>query len=246
MYQQGTPFFMPYEIHSSILVDAPQVKLLPLQQVKPFTHRQTKVELPRDEQAPCPVKFRFQHDLESLWWVMIWIVLYRVGGEDALRLVKMIFTYSRVPSIPRARFFLYRTPDLNAHLDTQLEALAPFFVEIQKILLSLYSSKETTGNLPAYVEYGKIYEQVWTALTHVFALVAEIQDVTFLDPDLEQVDPELEPETAEMKTKKRKSKVKDDHDFRPNRQGSIRGKATPTGPADRPRRSVRVSRRQVG
>lgn len=45
-----------------------------------------------------PPSFLFQHDMEPLWWVALWILLYRVKHPAALKVAKVVFTYGKVPT----------------------------------------------------------------------------------------------------------------------------------------------------
>lgn len=249
MYQQGTPFFMPYEIHSSVPIHVPKSMLVSsMESVEPFPEPGDKTEAerppPNNRRAKRPWKFRFQHDLESLWWVMLWIVLYRVGGAKGLVLAKMIFIYSRTPSPSRITFFLTQKPSLNDHINHKLQKLSPYFIEIQNVFLNFDTSSETTDNPFRHADYARIYGGVWAPLTHLVRLAYQTKGVSFQpeahpDPELvgsnpEPLDSDPEPEASEKKKGKRKAK--DDQEYRPRRSSTWRS-AAPAG--TRVRRSKR-------
>ncbi|KAF6758221.1 hypothetical protein DFP72DRAFT_1005947 [Ephemerocybe angulata] len=97
----GTPYFMAYEIQSSDLIC-------------PLDHR--KLEKPRSvvwgppppdrESAASEISFKtvvhtVLHDIESLWWLILWIITSRVSCEASKIAMKAIFRVTNAPSAAR-------------------------------------------------------------------------------------------------------------------------------------------------
>ncbi|CAA7260736.1 unnamed protein product [Cyclocybe aegerita] len=57
------------------------------------------------EVPPIFVRYSFQHDLESLWWVQLWCVIERIN-EMSLQYVNKIFQTTYRPSTDRRDAFL--------------------------------------------------------------------------------------------------------------------------------------------
>ncbi|XP_006457561.1 hypothetical protein AGABI2DRAFT_123418 [Agaricus bisporus var. bisporus H97] len=107
----GTAFFMPLEIHTGIPFNHPQVTIHAFE-IDPFNNlppadynflRQTGATSPPS--PPQRAKYRFQHDLESLWWVALYILIYRVVHPPGKMLSKKVFTHNRVPTGARRELF---------------------------------------------------------------------------------------------------------------------------------------------
>ncbi|KAF6758217.1 hypothetical protein DFP72DRAFT_1043790 [Ephemerocybe angulata] len=97
----GTPYFMATEIQSSMLIC-------------PLDHR--KLEKPKSavwgppppDRESAPTEFSFKtvvhtvlHDIESLWWLILWIITSRVSCEASKIAMKAIFRVTNAPSAAR-------------------------------------------------------------------------------------------------------------------------------------------------
>lgn len=129
-----------------------------------------------------PMKFRFQHDLESLWWVALWILLYRVGGDKALKLVGDIFQRGDTPSMERTKFFTEYKDGLSDYIHDDLKFLASSVLDIRDALIDSYTDEEKTRNLLAHKEYTTIYNAVWVGFSKLIGEALSVQGVRFQNP----------------------------------------------------------------
>ncbi len=176
-----------------------------------------------------PVKFRFQHDLESLWWVALWILLYRVGGIAALVLAREIFTHGKIPSEERVAFFESRDDDLTGIIREELKPLVAVILDIRGIIGDSYLDIEKTQNFMKPSTYSDIYRDVWPAFVTLASMAIAIGGVDFQDQpsslesstDEETQKRSLSPsKSTGAPTNKRlrpKSRPGDDEDYRPTR-----------------------------
>lgn len=78
-----------------------------------------------------PPKFRFSHDLESLWWIALWILIYHVKYPQGLKLAEEVYTRDPAPSFMRC--FLLTTKNcsdyLLRHIDARSESCVSDLVE---------------------------------------------------------------------------------------------------------------------
>ena len=94
-FDQGTPYFMPLEIHLG----------------KRYTDLYTSSSSDEEEQnfllplAIPPLKYHYHHDQESLMWVALYIVFARVDWAAAQQIWSDIFQNSFLPSKLREWFF---------------------------------------------------------------------------------------------------------------------------------------------
>ncbi|KAF9443849.1 hypothetical protein P691DRAFT_712676, partial [Macrolepiota fuliginosa MF-IS2] len=145
----GTPFFMAVEIHSSRLIYVP-----PQEETRSLLVG-SSTSAP---DAPL-LHFCFQHDLESLWWVIIWIFLCRVKTSDASKLADDVFTSDYTPTRKRVDFLVgstlkHRLPGVvNPHLVSLVGELN----YIRAVLCNSYTDKEMFGNRSKPVQYATIY-----------------------------------------------------------------------------------------
>ncbi len=147
----------------------------PLTSNPPTTSPTTREEEP----LVSPVKFRFQHDLESLWWVALWILLCCVGGAAARILEEKIYTYSNTPSNERVTFFVSRGNSLSSHLREELRPLVSTILDIRGLIRGSYEDKEKSEKYLDHETYRSIYKQVWGPFGVLFQRVKEIKGVDF-------------------------------------------------------------------
>lgn len=72
------------------------------------------------------VVHNFQHDLESIWWLVLWFITSRVAGEAAQLYGQKIFHNSIIPSPKRLAAF---TTEIDGDLKQCLGKLADHFAE---------------------------------------------------------------------------------------------------------------------
>ena len=102
-FDQGTPYFMPLEIHRG-------EKYLPPAYIGPQPTEEFKKRL-RSGSSRLPrmpgaiLRYTSNHDQESLMWVALWIVYGLVEWEEANSIRPQIFANTRFPTREREYFF---------------------------------------------------------------------------------------------------------------------------------------------
>ncbi len=174
---------MPVEIHKAKSLYIPPERLSKIKVkggINPFGPALFQPDDSFQKEETGPLHFRFQHDLESLWWVVLWIILYRIGGGNALQLAWQIFTCSARPSGARVDFFTSTADDLTEYIHEDLKPLVPHVLSIRAILRLSYQDKEKTERLMDHKEYHDIYEQMWNRLALLIQEVVYINKVKYV------------------------------------------------------------------
>ncbi len=177
---------MPLEIHSGDRIYQPKEEIQKRVATNPFSSSlsapvsASATNRMEDEEAPS-IKFRFQHDVESLFWVMLWIVLFRVGGQEVLVLAGEIFTLSDAPSLKRIAFFKSKKDGLSAKMREELKPLAPLLLDIRSKLYDSYES-ERSADIMNLVQYQEVYMEVFGLFTAVTSLAWFVKGVDFQNP----------------------------------------------------------------
>lgn len=126
---------MPLEIHRSRIILKPRLLTRSLAKNKEGNFRTSQPFIPpvkAHQKTPSP-KFRFQHDLESLWWILVWVLLYRVGGEK-------IFTYNDTPSEARTAFSTQDVGTLVDYIHENLKFLVPVIIGLREVPMNPISA----------------------------------------------------------------------------------------------------------
>ncbi|KAF5334124.1 hypothetical protein D9611_014900 [Ephemerocybe angulata] len=89
----GTPYFMAYEIQSSNFICPPA----PLPPTLTFVVW-GKVESKKRTEPPACVVHTFFHDIESLYWLILWIITSRVGCDASEAAAQIVFTSRLIPA----------------------------------------------------------------------------------------------------------------------------------------------------
>jgi hypothetical protein len=111
-----------------------------------------------------PLKCNFAHDLESRWWIMVWIMVVRIKGGPCN--YRTIFAVLDFPSPSRETFFLKGT-DIYEHIDSLIQSDTihdcgtPSFLTVYNVLLCQFYAD---GNRLDANGYQHIYEIVWNEL----------------------------------------------------------------------------------
>lgn len=103
---------------------------------KLVTHSDPWLETHLDVTAsPLPVIHNFQHDLESLWWIVLWIVTMRMNHPPSQKHARPIFQNSLIPSPARSAAFKHGLMQMQGIL---LNQLVPFLDALERVRSSLY------------------------------------------------------------------------------------------------------------
>ncbi|KAH9487296.1 hypothetical protein JR316_0001366 [Psilocybe cubensis] len=128
----GTPFFMPVEIMQNCYlygkpkadnvdsrIEDPVILLAEMQRVEHGAmNDKVWTKIPSYE----AVIYNFQHDLESLWWVLVWSLTARVNHQPSRTWANQIFQHADVPTSERVKFL---RPFDEKDLDTNTKAQDP-------------------------------------------------------------------------------------------------------------------------
>ena len=168
---------MPWEVHACqrLIKPAPYDKnSRPSLQERLLT-RSSKMKRVEEQRLPF---YRYDYDLESLWWILLWTCLFYVPYPPAQEFGVLIFTDASEPSFQRT--MVMRTPEnqrIAFSIPPQLEELVPFIHDLHATLYLNYASVSTD-------DYGclKIHEQFWSALCSMIDTVGTMDDIRFFDP----------------------------------------------------------------
>ncbi|KAH9485692.1 hypothetical protein JR316_0002602 [Psilocybe cubensis] len=106
----GTPYFMPLEVmQKSYLFNAKQATLwaAPMVSASDIVGGALRATRKSDglDASSKIVVHNFQHDLESLWWILVWTLTCRIGSDAAFAYGRTIFVNQMKPSYARAECF---------------------------------------------------------------------------------------------------------------------------------------------
>ncbi|EAU81592.2 other/FunK1 protein kinase [Coprinopsis cinerea okayama7 len=97
----GTPFFMAYELQKGLSLYSPASSGEP----PPIGTRSPSGS------REYPVIHNYQHDVESLWWMALWLVMMRTDHQDSYYIGLRIFQGSLTPSPEREMYVLKGLPE---------------------------------------------------------------------------------------------------------------------------------------
>ncbi|KAH9487304.1 hypothetical protein JR316_0001374 [Psilocybe cubensis] len=110
----GTPFFMPVEIMQDVylysqIVNDDDLEFAIHNPTLFIAKQQHDLGGPRKNTTQNnilekPVIYNFQHDLESLWWVLVWSLTARVSHQPSRTWANQVFQHDVVPTPERVRF----------------------------------------------------------------------------------------------------------------------------------------------
>ncbi|PPQ83150.1 hypothetical protein CVT25_005393 [Psilocybe cyanescens] len=143
----ATPYFMPHEIlanrHIYIsAVDGDEHK-------DPFSTDRIQV-----------VIHNFQHDLESVWWLLLWTLVARIKHDISNDWAKMIFQNTLHLSIARDRCFCESIhPKLHDILATPAKGFSKPMDDLRQIMVKAYHNREKDGNIRNAGTYLHVHSQ---------------------------------------------------------------------------------------
>ncbi len=140
---------------------------------------------------PPPLKFRFQHDLESLWWIALWIILYRVNHPKAVEVAGDVFTDDEIPSRDREELFISKkfAGYLMSIIPAELSSVVGSLDYIRAVLYFSYADEHFSGDSVVFeaANYAEIYQMLWdgfdTLVTRARAISFNFDDLTFRTND---------------------------------------------------------------
>jgi len=106
------------------------------------------------------VQFNFQHDLESLWWLLLWVVTQGVEHPESQQFAKTVFSNQSRPSMARTHVFTspgYLQTCLAKFLHPSIKDLGHSFVVALDLLRTSYIKR----NKPSVIEsYSTIHQNI--------------------------------------------------------------------------------------
>lgn len=124
-------------------------------------------EQPPETAMPTPFMYRFIHDLESLWWIVLWILTARVDHPESNEWAANVYAYVLSPTNTRRDVF-----ETDGELASALErVLHPklgsciYKLEyLRTALLGAYLSEDLFNNKHDPKAYIKVYKSVMSEL----------------------------------------------------------------------------------
>ncbi|KAF5363406.1 hypothetical protein D9756_001070 [Leucocoprinus leucothites] len=207
----GTPFFMPFEIHSGKRIFLKPPTMLNASDVPDKLSIHTLIPVAGGQSQKDSLFFRFSYDLESLWWIMLWFFLARADSSPAATLFCSIFTYSIKPSDERGAVFLASSDDTTV-LDAIVSKLQPLYPWVQAIRLQLVGSYAQPS--PDLGDYALLYGVYWKFLCPLVDGAESLKDLPFID----QKSPDESPASraAGEKRQRASTSAHDDAPYVPN------------------------------
>jgi hypothetical protein len=189
---QGTAFFMPLEIHLGRpykTVPTTSYRRLPTPfavDVDPFDGQLPAEQHLFSRTSPPPpprLNYRSQHGLESLWWVALYILIYRVDHPAGNLLSNKIFTSTSLPTVARQELFedegeVIRELKQALHPALQHKLIMDSMHEIARVLFTSYFMDNPTD--PEAL--GQVYHHVFRNLAILVLTIktkVEVEGVKF-------------------------------------------------------------------
>ncbi|KAG8906678.1 hypothetical protein FRB99_006379 [Tulasnella sp. 403] len=156
----GTPHFMALEIQSSKSIYRPE-----FQGVEDEDFDSENELDPKKQPKPEIIKHNFEHDLESIFWLLLWFLTSRSGHEKAQEYGREVFQHAMKPSNAREDVFTAPARALNA-IRTALSNHPPGVMKgvillRDKLLKGYHRRKENVG---ARATYSHLYKEARTYL----------------------------------------------------------------------------------
>ncbi|KXN82898.1 hypothetical protein AN958_01967 [Leucoagaricus sp. SymC.cos] len=171
----GSPYFMPYELHAGVLIR--NMFLQSELDIDPSNPFGVRIPMPPETtEFEGPPFYCYEYDLESLWWILVWIVL-RVMHLPSIRLLYEVFRFGARPSKVRTSVFtimndsrLYKAmePTIKAEFDAPIRVMHTQLFKCYRTNAVPYGN--TAGVM--YMAFDRLVDATQTSLKnadHVFA-----------------------------------------------------------------------------
>ena len=237
-FLQGTPHFMPFEvlagdyllieIRRSILYNYPGVPTLAdqylerypesrdIEALKGFNALELWLDIctgfdpsmiPRQGE---PVIHNFQHDLESIWWIVFWFITMRTGNEELYAWAKPAFTFHKPLDLSSQRHNIFRRISYKFQQSqiqmSQMNLLKTFPIDsIEKLRWVMpyhYQERAVFGQLMVPGSYSKIHAEFAQTFDDILQSRSKWYDTPVGD-------------ISELKAKKRDHEQAFEHDQNP-------------------------------
>lgn len=147
---------MPFEIHRQ------EYLYLPIPKFR-SRGRQASVNTDWRPQNP-PIHFNFQHDLESLWWVLLCTLTKGIDHHESREFANRIFCNDADPSFERGRVFRevgYCEEQLSKSLHPSLQSFIPILVLALGYLHDGYLRREQEAQLDHIPSYSEVHADMY-------------------------------------------------------------------------------------
>ncbi|KAF7776856.1 hypothetical protein Agabi119p4_5249 [Agaricus bisporus var. burnettii] len=161
----GTPFFMPIEIHAG--VGFIRKRGLTTKIPDDMDIFENPCEVPKDLEvtSSCtprsPPRYQFQHDLESLWWVALWILIYQVVHPAGQEISEIIFTRTSSPSLARRQLFVENRVEAmlakHLHASLNISFIKTPMDNIQSLLCDSYLAEDMSEPQALHSVYSNFF-----------------------------------------------------------------------------------------
>jgi hypothetical protein len=152
---KGTPFFMPYEIQSGSHIHVPGLSNVLDDE---FQLKRT----PEDSSVRgVPLKFNFQHDLESLWWIMVWVLTRGVDDQECQKFASATFVNQLQPCQERLDALLGQPQTIFPSI---VKGTLTHLFAMGCLLYTTYREREMENQLQNLETYSACYEMIGAAI----------------------------------------------------------------------------------
>ncbi|KAH9487287.1 hypothetical protein JR316_0001357 [Psilocybe cubensis] len=157
--KMGTLFFMPVEImqncylytkarnHNKVISLVGNLKEAMLR------HHTQYDQTTNGKPTATPVVYNFQHDLESLWWVLVWSLTARVDHQPSRTWANYIFQHDAVLTTARLNFLRPYRGDPDENVQDLQRIMLPsisvlsYLVDALRDAMDIDYSKRESGNM---------------------------------------------------------------------------------------------------
>ena len=145
MHHQGTPYFMAVEIMKQIAFLKPQRATIG----EPIPTLDTLLLHVPALDTEQHVVHNFQHNLESVWWILVWILTARTGNtsEACKQFVQQVFVVSMVVSKERETCIVHGPQWQAIMLEQFQKHLSPILSKLQEKMYEAYCGRPKITNL---------------------------------------------------------------------------------------------------
>lgn len=199
---------------------------------------------------PLPPKFRFQHDLESLWWIAVWFLLCRVRHPKALVVADDVFTEDDYPTKDRKDFFTNEAfvGDFKRIIPEKFFFVVESLENIRGMLYFSYADESFSGDRVMFnpATYSDIYNIAWLGF-QILATKTQETPFNFDDPTSSADDAN---KTILQKRPRSQPKPRPDDDYEPGADSDEEQDSDEVGDditePEAKRSKVELRRRQMG
>ncbi|KAJ3561933.1 hypothetical protein NP233_g9889 [Leucocoprinus birnbaumii] len=169
----GTAFFMPFEVHKR---GALHRRDSPMDLQSP-DGKATFIPID-DRDGHGPPFYRFDYDLESIFWIIVWALLTLIQYELGQTLSHQVFTYGPIPSHHRTQ--LFENQGLALIVKNIVPLVAEFIAPLQWVHLTLFTAyKHVRRN---HDDYLATHSQIWKYILEMQELAEKLKDkVKFIE-----------------------------------------------------------------